>query len=111
MDNHPNVFFDLAGMTHLEHYGYTSGEYKKNPIDDGTGHLRPEWKALYEQYSDRFVIGTDGAELAPAKARASPGEYKLIVTTLRSLLSDLSPEAAERIGFKNAQRLFVPRQK
>lgn len=108
LDNHPNVFFDLAGMTHLEHYGYTSGEYKKNPIDDGTGHLRPEWKALYEQYADRFVIGTDGADLL---AKAKPERYKPIVTTIRSLLSDLSPEASERIGFKNAQRLFVPIKK
>jgi Tat protein secretion system quality control protein TatD with DNase activity len=36
LEKYPNVFCDLGGMTHLGHYGHISGNYKKNPIDDGT---------------------------------------------------------------------------
>ncbi|HUL32062.1 MAG TPA: amidohydrolase family protein [Thermodesulfobacteriota bacterium] len=110
LDEYPNVFCDLGGMTRHGGYGRVSGGQGrwtvKNPIDDGTGHLRREWKALYEQYPDRFMIGTD---LAHPEPWVIPGHYKLCIDEFRTLLSDLSPDAAERIGFKNAQKLFGTR--
>ena len=107
LGEYPNVYCDLGGMTRHGGYGRISGGKGqwtvKNPIDDGTGHLRHEWMALYEQYPDRFMIGTDFAHPEPWTA---PGSYKRCIDDFRSLLSDLSPGAAEKIGFRNAQKLF-----
>ena len=107
LDEYPNVYCDLGGMTRNGGYGRISGGEGmwtvKNPIDDGTGHLRHEWKALYNQYPDRFMIGTDFAHPEPWIV---PGLYKQRINEFRSLLSDLSPGAAEKIGFRNAQKLF-----
>ncbi len=94
-------------MTHRGGYGRVSGGQGqwtvKNPIDGGTGHLRPKWKELYEQYPDRFMIGTDFAHPEPWFIQ---GNYKQCINDFRSLLSDLSAGAAEKIGFRNAQKLF-----
>ena len=108
LDEYPNVYCDLGGMTRHGGYGRISGGQGqwtvKNPIDDGTGHLRREWKTLYEQYPDRFMIGSDFAHPEPW---AIPGLYKRCFDEFRSLLSDLSPGAAEKIGFRNAEKLLA----
>ncbi len=110
LDEYPNVLIDWGGMTRFGGYGRTSppGEgvsyVVKNPIEDGTGHLRPEWKALYEQYPERFVgIGSD---MAHPEAWANPQGYVKQIAAFRSMLSDLSSETADKIGYKNAQKLF-----
>ena len=112
LDEYPNVFCDLGGMTHNNAYGRVSepprpGQWiVKNPIDDGAGHLRPQWRALYEAYADRFVgIGLDSAH---PEAWANPDHYGRVIAVYRSMLSDLSPEAAEKIGFKNAEKMLAP---
>jgi len=122
LNEYPNVLIDWAGMTHLGGYGWTSPPppprptgrgvtggtwvwFVKNPIEDGKGHLRPEWKVFAEQYQDRIVgIGFDGAH--PEQFFVNTEGYKMALAAFRSMLSDLSPGTAEKIGFKNAQRLF-----
>jgi len=112
LNEYPNVLIDWSGMTHFGGYGLTSPPGKgstwawvvKNPIEDGKGHLRPEWKVFAEKYQDRIVgIGFDGAH---PEQFINTEVYKRALTVFRSMLSDLSPEAAEKIGFKNAQKLF-----
>jgi Tat protein secretion system quality control protein TatD with DNase activity len=111
LNEFPNVFIDWAGMTRFGGYGLISPPpqkdyiwFVKNPIEDGRGNLRPGWKVFAEQYQDRIVgIGFDGAH--PEHYR-SPEVYKKHLAILRSMVSGLSPEAAEKIGFKNAQKLF-----
>lgn len=108
LDDYPNLFYDLGGMTRLGHYGYASGEYMKNPIDDGKGHLRPEWKPLYEQYADRIVgIGTDFAHPEVWASNQKSGRYSTMIAVFRSLLSDLSTETVEKIWFRNAEKMFA----
>jgi len=108
LDDYPNLFYDLGGMTRLGHYGYASGEYVKNPIDDGTGHLRPAWKPLYEQYADRIVgIGTDFAHPEVWASNQKSGRYSTMIAVFRSLLSDLSTETVEKIWFRNAEKMFA----
>jgi hypothetical protein len=106
LDEYPNLFCDWAGMTYLGLYGRTSGEYKKNPVDDGTGHLRPEWKNIFEQYSDRFV--GMGSDLAHPENWRNPKWQMRQIAAFRSLLSDLSPGTAEKIGYRNALKIFSP---
>lgn len=112
LDENPNVLLDWAGMTHFGGYGLTSPPppgknlvwYVKNPIEDGKGHLRPEWKAFAEKNQDRIVgVGFDGAH---PEQFTNPEVYKRSLAVYRTMLSDLSPEAAAKIGFKNARKLF-----
>ena len=110
LNDYPNVLVDWAGMTRFGAYGrvLSSNEdytwYVKNPIEDGIGHLRPEWKAFAEKYQDRIVgIGFDGAH---PELNRTPEVYMKTMVTFRSMLSDLSPMAAEKIASKNAQRVF-----
>jgi predicted TIM-barrel fold metal-dependent hydrolase len=57
------------------------------------------WKKLIEDYPDRFVVGTDIPK--------SWEEYESIVRAIRfGLLSNLSPETAEKVAHKNAQAWF-----
>jgi hypothetical protein len=108
----PNVLIDWSGMTHFGGYGLTSPPapgkgytwFVKNPVEDGNGHLLSKWKVFAEQYQDRIIgIGFDGAH---PEQFINPEVYKRALAAFRSMLSDLSPEAAEKIGFKNAQKLF-----
>lgn len=112
LNEFPNVLIDWSGMTHFGGYGLTSPPamgkgytwFVKNPIEDGNGHLLSKWKVFAEQYQDRIVgIGFDGAH---PEQFINPEVYKRALAAFRSMLSDLSPEAAEKIGFKNAKRLF-----
>ena len=112
LNEFPNVLIDWSGMTHFGGYGLTSPPamgkgytwFVKNPIEDGNGHLLSKWKMFAEQYQDRIVgIGFDGAH---PEQYINPEVYKRALAAFRSMLSDLSSEAAEKIAFKNAQKLF-----
>jgi hypothetical protein len=112
LNEFPNVFIDWAGMTRFGGYGLISPPppekgyiwFVKNPIEDGKGNLRPGWKMFAEQYQDRIIgIGFDGAHTEHYR---SPEVYKRHMEILRSMVTGLSPETAQKIGFKNAQRLF-----
>jgi len=103
LESYPNVFCDLAGMTGWGEYGFVEGQYTKNPIVDASGHLRLAWKNLFEQYPDRFVgIGIDVVH----PRRWDRGRYELIVGSFRTMLSDLSPQTADKISFQNAEKIF-----
>jgi len=57
------------------------------------------WKKLIEDYPDRFVVGLDIPQ--------SWEEYESIIRAIRfGLLSNLSPETAEKVAHKNAQAWF-----
>lgn len=61
--------------------------------------IRGQWKALIEDYPDRFVVGSDIPQ--------DWDEYERIVRVIRSgLLANLSPATAERVAFGNAQAWF-----
>ena len=53
---------------------------------------------LLEAHSDRFFIGTDMLD--------GMGDYQERISFFRDVLAQLSPEAAKRIGYENAQRLL-----
>jgi len=103
MGTYPNLRCDLGGMTRYEIYGSLSGPYSKNPIEDGTWHLLPEWKSVYEQFPDRFTIGVDSAY---PQTWALGDHYRSSMSGFRMLLSDLSPATALAIGSGNALSLW-----
>ena len=63
-------------------------------------------KVFFKQYSDRFV--GMGSDLAHPENWRNPKWQMRQIAAFRSLLSDLSPGTAEKIGYRNALKIFAP---
>jgi hypothetical protein len=74
-------------------------------LEKGRG-LAPEWRALIEEFPDRFLIGTDQFFVAPASDKRFPRHPG----TGRVLLDALPDDLARRIGLDNPLVVF-PRLK
>jgi hypothetical protein len=70
-------------------------------IIDGSGKLTTEWRALFERYPDRFLLGSD--TWVPERW-ASYGE---IMAGYRGWLAQLPPVVAKQIAHGNARGLFA----
>ena len=81
---HKNLWCDLAFRT-----DHVAG-----------GKASPEWRDLFVEFSDRFLLGTDS--YVPERWHYI-GEHARIA---RSWLADLPQEAAERIAWRNGEALF-----
>ncbi len=57
----------------------------------------PEWKVLLEEFSDRFVLGTDALNFQ---------QFVLGIGRWRKVLKQLSPATARKLAHKNAERLL-----
>jgi len=104
LTRYPNLMCDLGGMTATRQRGYGRYWPKHTPwihlIEDGSGKLFPEVKTLFEEFPDRFLVGTDAAH-TPAL-----DFYVERIMRFRELLSQLRPETARNLAYGNAQRLF-----
>jgi hypothetical protein len=81
---HPKLWADLAFRS-----------------DHGSGgKVSPEWRAAFLEFPDRFMVGTDS--FTPERWHYI-GEH---ANWSRQWLSDLPPEVAERIAWKNGEALF-----
>jgi predicted TIM-barrel fold metal-dependent hydrolase len=89
---HPNLFCELSGRESVRRV------YRGDPIDDDRI-LKPAWKALLEEFPDRFVIGTD---VDPATMAA----YAEEIGYWRGILAQLSPATAVKLAHDNAERLL-----
>ena len=102
MDKHLNLFADLSlsNPYTLGASAPTQEELFTNP----DGSIKQEWKQLFEDYSDRLMWGLD---MAISSERYERVELTVKVTDYyRSLLYQLSPEAAENIAYKTIQRIL-----
>jgi hypothetical protein len=73
----------------------------RSGITDGPGKLSPEWRALFERYPDRFLLGSD---IWVPERWAGYGE---IVAGYRGWLAQLPPAVAKQIAHGNARALFA----
>ncbi len=67
----------------------------------GSGKVPAEWRALFIEFPDRFMVGTD---------TFTPERWHYIVEHAnwsRAWLADLPPPLAERIAWRNADALFA----
>lgn len=64
------------------------------------GELLPEWRAAFEEFPDRFMVGTDTFSVSRWY------EVESHAASVRSWLNGLPPQIAERIAYKNAEALF-----
>ena len=117
----PNLFVELSWATNSAYFqrGLIRTSIPYNPraiapvtVDGRT--LRPEWKRLLEDFSDRFIgYGSDptfnwvldGSRQVKTQ-REVIEVVKLGVQNAREILGQLSPEAATNIAYRNAQRLI-----
>lgn len=67
------------------------------------GRLDPGWRDLLVRHADRLLLGTD------TWVTSRWGEYETIQREARRWLAELPPEVAERIAYKNGERLFPVR--
>jgi hypothetical protein len=85
LDKHPGLIGELSyrgGITHND------------------GKLSSEWRALFANYSQRFVLGSD------TWINERWFAYDGIMKTYREWLAQLPEEQAKRIAHENAERLF-----
>ncbi len=85
LDRYPNLSVDLA--------------IRNGDVAPG-GVLDPGWRAVFLRHPDRFLAGTD--TWVTSRWEALPGS----VSEVRTYLNQLPRDVAEKIAYKNAERLF-----
>jgi predicted TIM-barrel fold metal-dependent hydrolase len=88
----PNLFVDLSGM-----------HFQRTPaLASETGPLDPGWKALIEKMPERFMIGVD----VWAARLFEPSMLDRLFLWTRRILGEFRPDIAERVGHRNAVKLY-----
>jgi len=69
-------------------------------IIDNDGIIKPQWVRLLQKYPDRFMFATDVHKFSRWK------NYNKIVKIWREILGQLEKSLADKIGSKNAERIY-----
>ena len=69
------------------------------------GRLSEPWRSLFERYPERFLVGSD------TWTNSRWQDYDAIIAGYRAWLAQLPRDVAEKIAFRNAERLFPPAAK
>jgi hypothetical protein len=105
LTGHPNLMCDLGGMTNTAKQNYGTGRPRMESytsLMEKDGHFLPEMHAIYEDFSDRFVIGMDVAHAIGMNEK----NYGRRVFRFRVLLGRLKPKTAKKLAETNATRIF-----
>jgi Tat protein secretion system quality control protein TatD with DNase activity len=105
LENHPNLYGDLGGMTNVGKTGYGIGWPRMEQytaLIEKDGALFPEMREVYESFPDRFMIGMD-VNHAPGM---NPKNYGQRALRFRELLAQLKPQTAAAFAEGNAIRIF-----
>jgi predicted TIM-barrel fold metal-dependent hydrolase len=68
------------------------------------GQIDPEWEALLVEHSERFLVGVDSFSTDRWR------RFDQVAEGIRGWLGQLPPGVAERIAYRNAERLFPARR-
>ncbi len=92
---HPNLYMELkidplnAGLN--------------SPLDGGaTGKLKPEWLKLFQDFPDRFVIGSDQHYPMPEN---QPQRWQAVIT----MFNQLPPDLRRKMGVENVAKIYKVR--
>jgi hypothetical protein len=100
LQKYPNLHFDVLQSGSRSVFPPTGAYEAILYYGDDRATLRSEWVQLFNTFSDRFLIGSD-------INTGRWGNYDQVMYRLRtSILRVVSPEAGEKIAFKNAWRLM-----
>ncbi len=72
---------------------------------DSKGRLKKDWLALFQEFPDRFLIGSDEI-IQTGNRHPSTGSMEATV----NMLLQLPQELQSRIGYENAYRLYKLKQ-
>jgi hypothetical protein len=71
-----------------------------SPLDGGaTGKLKPEWLRLFQDFPDRFVIGSDQHYPMPEN---QPQRWQAAIT----MFNQLPPDLRQKIGIDNVAQIY-----
>jgi predicted TIM-barrel fold metal-dependent hydrolase len=79
---------------------YADTSYRENDILNANGTVNADWRRLIERFSSRFMVGSD------TWVNGQWDNYQDLIDLNRRWLSQFRRSVAERIAYKNAQRLF-----
>jgi predicted TIM-barrel fold metal-dependent hydrolase len=89
---HPNLYMEIKIDP--------AAPGKNSPLEDGrAGAIKPQWLRLFQDFSDRFVIGSDQHYPEPA---ATVQRWQPVVL----LLNQLPPDLRRKIGQDNAVSIY-----
>jgi predicted TIM-barrel fold metal-dependent hydrolase len=103
LQKYPNLYFDIVQSKPGSKYPGTrqvEGILYNAPRDQ-IEFLEGDWKKLFEEFPDRFVIGTD------VNTGRFPQYDRVIATFRQVILSKIDQDAAARIAYKNAWKLMT----
>lgn len=103
LQKHQNLYCDLANMDDQGFYG--SGQPRLeiySYLIMQKGKLDPLQQALMEEFSNRFMVGTDVAHTEGFEKQ----QVAKRLHRMRVLLGQLSPTAAQKIAYQNAITVF-----
>ncbi|MDY7000314.1 MAG: amidohydrolase family protein [Thermodesulfobacteriota bacterium] len=101
LDAHPNVVMTITKKDRT--VNDFSSSKKQGLIGSAmldNFRIVPEWREFLIRYQDRLMAGTD------AHMKRLWGRYPNLVYQQRVLLGQLEREAAEKIAYKNAERIY-----
>lgn len=110
--NHPNLYFDLSTGEPGRRYRCTGKLdtviWEKGILGSQKKILRPEYKAILTDFSNRFVVGFDygGGQLRKTKS-PSTDKLRRRVGNIHLILKDLPIEAKHNISYRNAWLLLT----
>ncbi|MBI2371328.1 MAG: amidohydrolase family protein [Deltaproteobacteria bacterium] len=98
MRTYPNLYADISTRNPFFRRPPPVDQASINlTYEDGT--LKEEWRALFEEFPDRFLFGID-------LGTKGLGVVEPVMEYYRSVLAQLSPAAAEKIANGNLRRLL-----
>lgn len=103
LTQHPNV---IATLSKKEHDQRALSDHQKAAqlgpsLVDQCREIKPEWKDLLLRYQERLMFATD------AHKDSRWRKYGDIVAIWRDILGQLPSEAAEKIAYRNALRVYA----
>jgi predicted TIM-barrel fold metal-dependent hydrolase len=93
---YPNISFDLSA----KNPACCPAGYSQNYPLMGIRSIDETWRQLFETYPDRFLVGVDFLSSSHLRDAREAGEF------YRTILGQLTPATARKIGYQNAQRLY-----
>lgn len=97
LKTYPNVMMNIKIETRHDRWR------NLEPVVNAEGNVYEDWAQLFEEMSERFMIGADfhfGRKGVRLK------KYKKRIKGFRQMLFTLNPQAAQLIAFGNARRIF-----
>jgi len=79
---------------------YADTSYREREILESSTELNVQWKELIMKFSDRLMVGSD------TWVNNQWENYNILISMNRLWLSMLPREVAEKIAYKNAEKLF-----